>query len=191
MPKISAPTIAEHRAAQRAALLRAGEAALLATGLASVTPRSVTEGAGLARSSFYDYFSTKDDLLVAIAIDAIERWDVEIEERLENIEPGLPELRAFIDATMAMTAEGRHAIAGVLRDADLSPSRYEDVMKLHDALLRPVMRVLGHLGMEASTSTVTLVQGVLGAGVQLVTHGAEHGAVADDVYRLLTRGLQG
>ena len=29
MPKISAPTVAEHRATQRAALLRAGEAVLL------------------------------------------------------------------------------------------------------------------------------------------------------------------
>lgn len=191
MPKISAPTIVEHRASQRAALLRAGEEALVATGLSSVTPRSVTERAGLARSSFYDYFSTRDDLLVAIAIDAIERWDVEIEERLSDVEPGLPELRAFIDATMAMTAEGRHAIAGALRDADLSPSSYDDVMTLHDALLRPVVRVLGDLGLEASTSTVMLVQGVLGAGVQLVTHGVDHRAVAGDVFRLLTRGLPG
>jgi AcrR family transcriptional regulator len=189
MPKISAPTVAEHRASQRAALIRAGEAALLEAGLAGVTPRSVSERAGLARSSFYDYFATKDDLLVAIAIDAIERWDAEIERELAGAEPGLAALRRFVDATMAMTAAGKHAIAGALREADLSPSRYEDLMVLHDALLRPLLRVLADLGLEASKSAAMLVQGVLGAGIQLVSHGLDHRVVADDVYRLLTRGL--
>jgi len=189
MPKISAPTVAEHRAMQRAALVRAGEEVLLEAGLAGVTPRSVCERAGMSRSSFYDYFSTKDDLLVAIAIDAIERWDAEIEEALAGVEPGLPQLRAFVDATMAMTAEGKHAIAGVLREADLTPSSFDDLMTLHDALLRPVLRVLGDLGVEDAQRAAVLVEGVLGAGIRLVSHGTDHRAVADDVYRMLTRGL--
>lgn len=189
MPKISAPTVAEHRAAQRVALLGAGEAVLLESGLAGVNPRSVSERAGLARSSFYDYFATKDDLLVAIAIAAIERWDVEIEQALDGVEPGLPELRRFVEATMAMTAEGKHAIAGALREADLSPSRMDDLMVLHDALMRPLLRVLADLGLGESRSAAFLVQGVLGAGIQLVSHGVDHRTVADDVFGLITRGL--
>lgn len=92
----TAPTVAEHRAAQRAALLRAGEAPLLEAGAAGTNARGVCERAGLSRSSFYDYFATKDDLLVAIAIVAIERWDREIEEALADTEPGLAELRRFV-----------------------------------------------------------------------------------------------
>ncbi|HLT60022.1 MAG TPA: hypothetical protein VK020_02460, partial [Microlunatus sp.] len=107
----------------------------------------------------------------------------------DGVEPGLPELRAFVDATMAMTADGKHALAGVLREADLSPSRYEDLMRLHDALLRPVVRVLGDLGLTDATALVALVQGVLGAGMGLVDRGSDPRAVADDVFRLLTRGL--
>lgn len=191
MPKISAPTVAEHRAAQRAALVRAGEAVLLESGLAGVSPRSVTERAGMARSSFYDYFHAKDDLLVAIAIDAIERWDAEIEQALAGIEPGLAQLRAFVDATMAMTADGKHDLAGALREAQLSPSRLEDLMALHDALMRPLIRVLTDLGLSEPGQSAVLVQGVLGAGIQLVEHGVDHSAAADDVYHLLTRGLAG
>lgn len=181
--------MAEHRASRRAALIRSGEALLLEQGLGGTNPRSVCERAGLTRSSFYDYFATKDDLLVAIAIDAIERWDDEIEQTLAGTQPGLPELRRFIEATMAMTAEGKHEIAGLLREADLSPSRYEDVMALHDALLRPVLRVLAHLGVANPERTAMLVHGLLGSGVLLVTHGSDHRAVAEDVYRLLTKGL--
>ncbi len=189
MPKISAPTVAEHRATQRAALIRAGEAVLLESGLAGVIPGAVCERAGMSRSSFYDYFATKDDLLVAIAIDAIERWDAEIEHALSTVEPGLAQLRRLVDATMAMTAEGKHEIAGALREADLNPSRYEDLMVLHDALLRPLVRIVADLGLATSRSAATLAQGVLGAGVQLVSHGMDHRAVADDVFRLLSRGL--
>lgn len=90
----TALTVAEHRAAQRAALLRAGEAPLLEAGVAGTNARGVCERAGLSRSSFYDYFATKDDLLVAIAIP-IERWDREIGEALADTEPGLAELRRF------------------------------------------------------------------------------------------------
>lgn len=191
MPKITAPTVGEHRAAQRAALLAAGEAVIAESGLAGFTPRSVCERAGMSRSSFYDYFPSKDDLLVAMAIAAIESWDAEMEEILAPVEPGLAELRAYVEATMSMTADGKHTLASVLREADLSPSRMDDLMSLHDALLKPVARVLAHLDVDASPQAVMLVQGVLGAGVQLVSHGADPQAVADDVTRLLTRGLLG
>lgn len=189
MPRISAATVAEHRAAQRAALIRAGAEVLGEAGVAGVVPRTVCERAGLSRSSFYDYFPTKDDLLVAIAIEAIESWDAEIAQVLTGIEPGLPELRAYVDATMAMTADGRHGVAGALRDAELSPRRFEDLMTLHDALLRPVVRILDHLGVADPARAAMLVHGVLGAGMQLVTHGTDHRMVAEDVFRLLTRGL--
>ena len=50
-----------------------------------MTPGAVCERAGLGRSSFYAYFPTKDDLLVAIAIDAMARWDADIEKALEGV----------------------------------------------------------------------------------------------------------
>src|SRR5690606_22874513 len=98
MPKISAPTVAEHRALQRAALVRAGEEVLEEGGLAGFSAGAVAERAGMARSSFYDYFSTKDDLLVAIAIKAIERWGAAIEKALREVPPGPEQLEAFVKA---------------------------------------------------------------------------------------------
>ncbi len=189
MPKITAGSVAEHRENQRAALLRAGEEVLLDGGLAALSVNSVSERAGLARSSFYDYFSSKDDLLVAIAIEAMERWDAEIEQRLQAVDPGIAELRAFVEETMRMAADGRHALASIVREADLTPKVNDDLMTLHSALFRPVIRVLTSLGMDVSTTSVMLVHGVLGAGVQLVTHGVDEAKVADDVFRLLTQGL--
>lgn len=189
MPKISAPTVAEHRIAQRAGLVLAAEAVLVESGVGGVTPRAVCERAGLARSSFYDYFPSRDDLLVAVAIDALERWDVELEQALAGVEPGLPRLRTYIDATMRMTADGRHDIAGALREADLAPSRYEDLMALHDALMRPVIHVVAELDIPDPQRHAVLIQGLVGSGMKLVTHGGDPETITDDVYRVLTAGL--
>lgn len=189
MPKISHPTLAEHRAAQREALLGAGRRVLRESGVAGVTPRAVCELAGLSRSSFYDYFATRDDLLVALAVDAMEQWDADVQDALDGAAPGLPRLRALIEATMAMTAEGRHDIAGALRDAQLSPSRLDDLMVLHEAVMRPLARVLEELEVAEPAMVAALVQGALGAGIQLVTHGADARVTADALYRLVTQGL--
>lgn len=189
MPKISAPTVGEHRAAQRAALVRAAEAVLRDTGLAGINPRTVCARAGMARSSFYDYFPSKDDLLVAVAIDAFERWNLALEDALSAVEPGLAKLRALVDATMQMTAQGEHDIAGPLRQAELAPTRFGDLMTLHEELMRPVSTVIVELGVPHADRFATLAQGVLGSGIQLIQHGADPQATADDVYRLLTNGL--
>ncbi len=189
MPRITAPTVAEHRAAQREALVRAGEAVLRGEGLGAVTPRAVCERAGLSRSSFYDYFPSRDDLLVAIAIDAIESWDAEIDVALRDIAPGPERLRALVSTTMAMLADGRHDIATSLREAELSPSRYEELMVLHDALMRPVSAVLTELGAPDPAATAVLVQALLGAGMQLVAHGRAPEVVTRDVIRVLERGV--
>lgn len=191
MPKITSATVAEHRVAQRAALIRAGEETLLAEGLAGFHPTSVSKRAAMARSSFYDYFATKDDLLVAIAIEAMGRWGAQMEEELKDVAPGLPQLQAFVDATMRMAGDGQHRLADMVKDAHLSPSSVDDLMVLHEALLSPVARVLTDVGADASGNSVMLVQGVLSAGVQLVAHGVDPQDAARDAYRMLTSGLFG
>lgn len=189
MPKISAATVAEHRANRRAALLSAGESILREEGLAGINPRTVSERAGLARSSFYDYFDTKDDLLVSIAIAAFEEWGEAIDAALAGAEQGLPALEVLVEVTMARTADGKHAIAGALQEADLSPSRMEDLMKMHQVVTDPIKRILADLEVPSIVTASALVQAALNAGVQLVDHGLDHRQVASDVHGFIAHGL--
>lgn len=191
MPRITEPTLAEHRASRVAAIIEAGESVLRSDGLAAVTPRSVCEKAGLARTSFYDYFATRDDLLVAIAIGAIERWSADIGEIVAQAEPGLPALKAYIEATMRMTAEGNHDIASALREADLAPSKMDDLMILHDVILRPLMTVLNSLNLHSQEHALALLEGLLNAGVGLVTRGADPEEVSAAVFHAATQGFIG
>ncbi len=188
MPRISAPTVAAHRAAQRAALLRAAADLIVTEGVAAVTHGAVGERAGIARSSVYDYFATRDELLVAVAINAFEEWDRDLSAALEGVEFGLPRLRRYIEATMAMGSDGRHDLAAALRPADLSPRSAAEIAALHHALLDPLLAVLAEASIESPALQAPFVQALISAGLARVAAGSDPGEVAAQVYGLIIHG---
>lgn len=188
MPKISAPTVAEHRATQRAALMAAASGLIAEHGVAAVTPRAVCERAGLARSSFYDYFPSKDDLLAAIAIQAFEEWAAELDAVIAAAPPGRARLHAYVEATIRMAADGKHDLGTELQQAELSPKSLDAVMEMHDTLIAPLQHVLLDLGLPEDRALLTLVRGVISAGMQLVAHGATVDDTIGSVTALLDRG---
>jgi len=191
MPKISAPTVAEHRAAQRTALLLATRELLESEGVAAATPAAVTRRAGLSRSSFYEYFASRDDLLVAVALQVFDEWNAELDDALADAAPGIERLRAYVVTALAMTADGRHRIANVLRDADLSPTSREDMMAVHERLTSPLRHVLDELGVADPRMVGAFVQGALGSAMQLVAHGAPVEATASGLLSMLEHGIDG
>ena len=62
-------------------------------------------------------------------------------------------------------------------------------MALHTVLLRPVVALLAEEGVPDAEAHAVLVQGLLNAGVQSVTHGADPGATAAMICGLLREGL--
>ncbi|MGO2741676.1 MAG: TetR family transcriptional regulator, partial [Cellulosimicrobium funkei] len=77
MPKIAAPTVAEHRAAQLRTLLDAARDLIREDG-SGLTLAAVAARAGLARSSVYQYFRSREELLDAVVADVVPRWSARI-----------------------------------------------------------------------------------------------------------------
>ena len=190
MPRISAPTVAEHRAAQRQALLDAGIAVITEAGVASATPKAVAERAGLARSSFYEYFPSRDDLLAAIALQAFEDWAAELDEALSEVEPGRARLHAYVTAALRMAADGKHELATQLQEAEIAPTRLDVIMQLHDRLSAPLRDVLTSLDIADAGTTAVLVQGLIDAGMKLVLHGSPADDVARSIGAILDTGVR-
>ncbi len=170
-------------------MLAVAESLLLEHGVKAVTPQSVTQGAGLVRSSFYKYFSSKDELLAAIAIQAFEEWGAEISVALSRVEPGRPRLHAYVDATMRMTADGKHRLASVLQQTEISPSSFDDIMAMHEILAAPLRQVLTEIGLSDPSSAAALIEGLLGSGMQLIAHGKSADGVAAHINRILDEGV--
>ncbi len=189
VPKITAPTVAEHRVAQRGALIAAAEQIIAEGGVTDISPRSVSERAGLARSSFYEYFPSKDDLLASVAMQAFEEWAAELRAAMAAAAPGRARLRAYVEATLRMTADGKHTLATGLQQTDLSPTSFEAIMAMHDTLATPLRALLEELRIPDASAQAVLVQGIVNAGMQLVGHGVKAEDVADSVTSILDRGL--
>jgi AcrR family transcriptional regulator len=144
----------------------------------------------MARTSVYDYFPSREDLLVAVAVDAFEEWGHDLAADLDGVEPGLPQLRRYIDATMEMAADGRHVLATAFRGAELSPESTREITALHDALQDPLLTILAAAGFDDPAGNVPYIQAVIATGVVRVTHGESAQEAAERIHHLIVHGAR-
>ncbi|GAA4484993.1 TetR/AcrR family transcriptional regulator [Rhodococcus olei] len=176
MPRISAPTVAEHRAAQRRALLDAARE-VLAEGTPEIPGfAEVAARAGLARSSIYQYFKSRQHLLDALIEDSFPRWSRRVEEEMAAAGPPDRRVLAYVRANLDLVAEGEHAIASAI--ASIAPSERinEAGAEMHRQLSAPLIAALSDLGVPDSAETADLVNAVVHAATRQIEAG---GDVAD------------
>ena len=145
MPRIAAPTVAEHHARQRRALLDAAHALLAETGEApSMT--AVARRAGLARSSVYQYFGSPQDLLHQVVADVFPSWASQVERRVADAASPGERVWAYVEANLELFASSGQAVAQALSRV-VEPSVLQGpVQEFHAQLQVPLRDALADLG---------------------------------------------
>lgn len=87
MPRIRAASIEKHKALTRQALLDAAYQLIDEAETADVSLAEVALSAGIGRTTLYDYFSDRDDLIAALVEDELP---VVIGEIIEGVDVSLP-----------------------------------------------------------------------------------------------------
>lgn len=171
MPRIQAPTVAEHRARQRRAILDAARALLAETGQ---SPSLADAGArtGLARSSVYQYFPSRDALLHAVAADVFPAWVAQVRDHVEAAPTAADRVWAYVEANVALFSGPEQAVAKALRTV-LDPAvLQEHSARLHAQLREPLIDALRLLGESDPEQMAELVNAtVLRASQDLETNG--------------------
>lgn len=147
MPRIQAPTVAEHRARQRRALLDAARAHLAEEGTA---PSLAAAGsrAGLARSSVYQYFTSRDDLLAGVIADVFPAWARRVVEAVEAA-PSPPErVWAYVEANVSLFAGSEQAIARALTTVVDPAVLAAPMQEFHRLLQEPLVAALQDYGVS-------------------------------------------
>jgi len=174
MPQIDAPTVAEHRAQQREALLDAAEQILLEEGHSALTFGHLGVRTGLARNSIYRYFSSRDDLIAALCERDMPRWLDELRAAMDAAPDADARIAAFVSTQLRLVVAGAHRLAQLLGDAPLGPAVRARINAL---AYRPAALLEAELkGDEDARLAAQLVQGVVNAGVRLL-----HSASIDEV----------
>jgi AcrR family transcriptional regulator len=184
MPKISAPTVAEHRVRQRDALLHAATELLVDGGVNAVTPAAVAAAAGLARPSVYQYFSSGADILAAVIEDAFPRANKALRVALESADGPAEVLDTYVRVSLRLAREGAHRPAAALQAAQLPDECMARLRQLHHEQAEPFLRALGELGTPDLQLTAQLLGGVLEAAMAAIESGAYLEAVTE---RTMTR----
>ncbi len=141
MPRIQAPTVAEHRARQRRAILDAARAHLADEGHAPSLAQ-VGARAGLARSSVYDYFDSRDDLLAAVVADVFPDWAGKVIGSMEAAEAPGDQVWAYVEANMRLFAGSEQAVARALTSVVDPQLLAEPVSRFHRSLQEPLVAAL-------------------------------------------------
>ncbi|KDN81783.1 TetR/AcrR family transcriptional regulator [Kitasatospora cheerisanensis] len=189
MPKINAATVAEHRAQQRAALIRAAVDVLVEQGATAVTPAAVGARAGLARSSFYQYFPSAAALLAAIVEESFTAADAATAQALAEVGEPAARIDAFIRTELRIAAQGAHRPAKALMQAELPAECVARVHELHHQHYAPLQAALVDVTGDSAELTGQLVGGIVQAAMTAVEHGADPDHVADHALALLRNGL--
>ncbi|MHB8186038.1 MAG: TetR/AcrR family transcriptional regulator [Dermatophilaceae bacterium] len=179
MPRISAPTVAQHRVRQRDALLHAATELLVSGGVSAVTPAAVGAAAGLARPSVYQYFSSGADILAAVIEDAFPRANQSLQVALDAAIGPAEKLDAYVRETLRLAAEGAHRPAAALAAAQLPSECLARLRELHREQAAPFMDALQALAVPELQLTAQLLGGVLEAAMGAVEGGASLAVVTD------------
>jgi AcrR family transcriptional regulator len=107
VPRIRAASIDEHKALIRNALLNAARDLIDEAGTADISLGEVALAAGVGRTTFYDYFSDRDDVIASLVEDELPRVLTEVIEGVpENL--AIPErLAELASRTVEFVATDR------------------------------------------------------------------------------------
>jgi AcrR family transcriptional regulator len=185
VPKISASTIVEHRAARRRALLDAAADLLTEDPQRKPGLGAVAERAGLSRPSVYHYFSSVDDLLAAVIEDTFPRWERRFDEALAQAGTPDERVRVFVRENLRLVADGEHALARTL--ATVAPGEHLDqrVATLNRRLLQPLVAALDELGVIDPQPTADLIRSVVLAAGRTVEASGDAATATARVLALL------
>lgn len=189
MPKISAATVAEHRARQRAALIQAAIDILAEQGAAAVTPAAVGARAGVARSTFYLYFPSAAALLATIVEESFTDADAAVARALATISGPAARIDAFVRTELRLAADGIHRPAAALMTGDLPPECRDRVRELHDRHYAPLHEAITAASPADPLLTSQLIGGLLQAAMTAVEHGTDSEQAADRTLHLIHHGL--
>lgn len=189
VPKIDAPTVAEHHRQRRAALLTAAGDLLADGGLEALTLGAVGSAAGLARSSVYQYFDSTAALIAALVEDLMPR----ALERLIAETAAAPDPRARVDAfvrsALRTSAEPTHRALSALAHAPLPPECSARVAELHADQQAPLRQALAELGVADPDLETGLVMGLVQAATRALLDGGSLEDVTTQTLSLLHGGL--
>ncbi|MCS7480238.1 TetR/AcrR family transcriptional regulator [Umezawaea endophytica] len=175
MPRISADTVAEHRANRLRALLDAGRDLVAEGGPDALTLAALARRVGLSRPSLYEYFRSREELVAAIVTDELPEWAKHLEKAVATANGTPAQIEAYLRAELEIITDGSHSAVVALSAHALPESSRTQIRNEHERLLAPLAGVLREANVPQPELRAMLVHGMVEAASRTVSPGnTEH-----------------
>jgi AcrR family transcriptional regulator len=170
LPKISAPSIPEHRVRQRQKIMVAALNILLTHGPAALNHGAVAKEVALTRPAIYEYFPSSNSLLESVLIDAFEKSQEVIDSRMSAIDDAKNRLEAYVGSILDLAAAGLHRPATAVANWPMSLEFQRTVKAWHQRQIDPLISSLIELGVT-DTATMILIGGLIESAIKAIESG--------------------
>lgn len=130
-------------------------AALFAdVGYPSAKMLDIAKACGASKSMLYHYFPAKDDLLLALLSEHLERLLAEINLAIENHGPAKKRLSAFVEAFVQKSVQSRQRHVSAMNDVKfLPPNMQRPLQRLQRRVIDRVAALLREVNPELAESS--------------------------------------
>ncbi len=171
MPRITEPTVAEHRSRQLRALLDGARGIVEREGPDGLTLAGLARAVGLSRPALYEYFRSRDDLVAAMVEDEMPDWAQRITERVTAADGLVARVEAFVRVQLELMGDGSHVALAALSAHVLEERARERMRAEHAALMAPLVDALREAGVERAELRAALIQGTVNAATSRLEPG--------------------
>ncbi len=188
MPRISAPTVKEHRQVVLTALVDSAERLLRDEGPAALTAGAVSADAGIARNSIYRYVDSVDDLRGMVLARYLPQWLDAVGSALDAIDDPRERILVWVTSTVEQAAVRGHSwLMDVARSMpDVNEVR-QDVRAAHDHGAEFLAVEFQRMGLDAVATRTVMVRALVDAAFGSV----DNGEPLDAVVELLRNSVSG
>ncbi len=116
--------------AQRVEILAAAAAAIAESGYHGMSMRGLARATGRSLASFYNYFSSKEDLLFSLQTDAFETLTSSLKEALEGVDQPVERLYVLVFNHLRFLAENRSVMHVLVHEASALPAGRRRTVRL-------------------------------------------------------------
>ena len=173
MPKIQAPSIAEHRELRRHQLISAAMELAIEGGAEAVTVSAVAQKAGLSRSSIYEYFSSSADLIADLVVEELDYFTARLAEAIKDATDPFEKIELWIAEGLRYVEDGRHMLVKSLNTVSTPEFRKEEIALGHRRLISPLRQALSETGIKEIASAAAFLQSVTDSASTRIDAGNE------------------
>lgn len=152
-------------------ILSAAVEIVLNKGAGALSMSAIAKQAGISRTSLYEYFTSKEDLVADLLLDELKIWGEFLENSIDSESSPEKKIEGWLDGTIGYMKSGHHQLMRQLSAIGAPEFRVLEIRNAHQKLTHPLLSSLRDLNISHPERVASYIQGLLDTAVRRIDSG--------------------